>query len=155
MANGVTIADNGQQACVWAGDGKMVARSQGGSFFVGLGRPWMGLHTIDTVRRDAAQERLRFETRHTPGSDKAQVLLTCEQGKLVYTIDLETDVIDKIKLSPTNGRGGELIFSYLQDVDEVTEEFTERRVARASRLSKRQSPGVLWPMYLAEGSLGQ
>ena len=155
MANGVTIADNGQQACVWAGDGKMVARYQGGSFFVGLGRPWMGLHTIDTVRRDAAQERLRFETRHTPGSDKAQVLLTCEQGKLVYTIDLETDVIDKIKLSPTNGRGGELIFSYLQDVDEVTEEFTERRVARASRLSKRQSPGVLWPMYLAEGSLGQ
>ena len=32
--------------------------------FAGLSRPWMGLHTIDTVRRDAAEKQVWFETRY-------------------------------------------------------------------------------------------
>jgi RNA polymerase sigma-70 factor (ECF subfamily) len=40
--------------------------------FAGLSRPWMGLHTIDTVRRDAAQKRIWFETRYNKSSGKRQ-----------------------------------------------------------------------------------
>ena len=44
-----------------------------GSFFKGLSRPWMGLHTIDSVRRDAAEQRARFETQVLAGGRQAQV----------------------------------------------------------------------------------
>jgi RNA polymerase sigma-70 factor (ECF subfamily) len=31
--------------------------------FAGIGRPWMGLHAIDTIRRDAALKQIWFETK--------------------------------------------------------------------------------------------
>ena len=40
--------------------------------FAGLGRPWMGLHTIDTIRRDAAEKRIgsRQDTTSAPARRK-------------------------------------------------------------------------------------
>ncbi|MCK4292593.1 MAG: RNA polymerase sigma factor, partial [Planctomycetes bacterium] len=49
-----------------------------GALFKGLSRPWVGLHTIDTVRRDAAEQDVWFETTYTPGKGKAEVVLTCD-----------------------------------------------------------------------------
>jgi len=125
----------------------------GGSFFKGLLRPWMGLHTIDTVRRDAAEQRIRFETKHTPGSQFAQVELFCKGVRLVYKIDLETDVIDEITFSTDQGNTGNLKFSYLQSIQGVGEEFKPPSRPRRRRASK-SGPGLLWLVQLVEGSLG-
>jgi len=72
------IVDTGSEGVVQGKEGKAIARCAGGSFFEGLGRPWMGLHTIDTVRRDAAGRGVWFETKYGAGRDKAEVVVTCD-----------------------------------------------------------------------------
>ena len=126
----------------------------GGSFFKGLTRPWMGLHTIDTVRRDAAEQRISFETKHTPGSRFAQVELIYKGFRLIYNIDLEMDVIDEITFSTDQGKKGNLKFSYLQSIEGAggSEDFRPPRPRR--RRASKNSPGLLWLLQLAEGSLG-
>ena len=126
---------------------------RGGSFFKGLLRPWAGFHTIDTIRRDAAQQRIPFETRHTPGSEIAEVELDCRGIKLVYKIDLETDVIDEIIFSTDRGVVGNLSFSYLQSIDGVGGEFVSPGGPR-QRTDLQGHPGLLWLIELVEGSLG-
>jgi len=127
---------------------------EGGSFFRGLGRPWMGLHTIDTVRRDAAEQRIWFQTKHTPGSQFAQVELVYKGLRLIYRIDLETDVIEEITFFNDRGKMGNLEFSYLQSIDEVSEEFVPPGGPR-QRTAPQDSQGLLWLVQMVEGSLGQ
>jgi len=126
----------------------------GGSFFKGLTRPWMGLHTIDTVRRDAAEQRISFETKHTPDSRFAQVELIYKGFRLIYNIDLEMDVIDEIIFSTDQGKKGNLKFSYLQSIEGAggSEDFRPPR-PRQRRASKN-SLDLLWLVQLVEGSLG-
>ena len=147
LANGTRIVDSGAYACVFDGSGKAVVTYKGGSFFKGLARPWMGLHTIDTVRRDAAEKQVWFETKHLPGSNRAEVILTQEQARLVYTIDMETDVIEKITFSTGNGVEGELEFSYLQNIDNLGNEFSSPRVGSYRKL-QQNPPGMLWLVKL-------
>ena len=104
---------------------KVGANSVNEAGFVGLGRPWMGLHAIDTVRRDAAKERIWFETRYNKRSGKADVVLRPLDKQIVYTVDMERDVIEQITFSTSDGREGELKFSYLQEIDEAGNEFAE------------------------------
>jgi hypothetical protein len=120
--------------------------------FAGLGRPWMGLHTIDTVRRDAAQRHIWFETRYNKRSGKAEILLKFDDGRIVYTIDMEQDVIEKITLSTNNKRKGELRFSYLQKIDNIGNEFAE---PRRKTQHQTRNEGILWLVRLVEGKLGQ
>ena len=126
----------------------------GGSFFKGLTRPWMGLHTIDTVRRDAAEQRISFETKHTPGSRFALVELIYKGFRLIYNIDLEMDVIDEITFSTDQGNSGNLKFSYLQSIEGAggSEDFRPPRPRR--RRASKNSPDLLWLVQLVEGSLG-
>jgi len=126
----------------------------GGSFFKGLARPWMGLHTIDTVRRDAAEQRISFETKHTPGSRFAQVELIYKGLRLIYNIDLEMDVIDEITFSTDQGKKGNLKFSYLQSIEGAggSEDFRPPRTRQ--RRASKNSLDLLWLVHLVEGSLG-
>jgi RNA polymerase sigma-70 factor (ECF subfamily) len=129
---------------------------KGGSFFNGLARPWMGLHTIDTVRRDAAEQNIWFETKYIPDSKVAEVDLLGKDGdKIIYKIDMETDVIDEIAFSTDKGDIGYLKFSYLQSVDGAGEEFVNPAGARryATRGFPKISQGPLWLVQLVEGSL--
>jgi RNA polymerase sigma-70 factor (ECF subfamily) len=110
--------------------------------FAGLGRPWMGLHTIDTIRRDAAQKQIWFETKYDKRTgNKSQVILKPEGVRIVYTIDMEKDVIDKITLSTNDGREGELIFSYLQEIGDTGNDFAEP--GNQARIRER-SEGISW-----------
>ncbi|MGB2865444.1 MAG: RNA polymerase sigma factor [Sedimentisphaerales bacterium] len=143
LSDGTKIIDSASGACVFDRSGKTVASYAAGSFFKGLGRPWMGLHTIDTVRRDAAEKQVWFETKHLQGGAKAEIVLTKEQIRLVYTIDMETDVIEKITFSASNGRQGELEFFYLQNIDNPGNEFTSPRIG-SHRRPQRNPPGMLW-----------
>ncbi|MHC4640870.1 MAG: RNA polymerase sigma factor [Planctomycetota bacterium] len=125
--------------------GKIV--SQAG--FCGLGRPWMGLHTIDMIRRDAAQKRIWFETKYNKRSGKAQVVLKPEDGHIVYTIDMKKDVIESIEFS--GDTGGQLQFDYIQEIDGIGSEFPEP--SRKANIRER-SEGMLWLLRLVEGQLG-
>jgi RNA polymerase sigma-70 factor (ECF subfamily) len=154
VGNRLRIVDNGRRAAC-GGGGRVMTSYKGGSFFKGLSRPWMGRHTIDTVRRDAAEREIAFETELARDGREAEVVLFCEQGKLVYTIDMQKDVVDKIAFSMDNGRKGELRFSYLQDISEAGSEFVGPRVRRSHRSERRASPGMLWLVQLAEGGLTQ
>ncbi len=151
LGDGSKIVDTGKEACVFNRNSKAVARYKAGSFFDGLCRPWIGLHTIDTVRRDAAEKHIWFETKDIPGSSKTEVVLTSEQIKLVYTIDTETDVIEKIKFSADDSGEGELRFSYLQDIDDIGNEFAPPRTA-SYRSLQQDSPSVLWLVKLINNS---
>lgn len=150
VGDGLKIADNGAEARVYDGTGRLAATYRGGSFFAGLGRPWMGLHTIDTVRRDAARERIWFETTRKPGQGSAEVVLTRGQAKLTYSIDMEKDIIDRIVFLTNDGRDGELRFTYLEQVDPEADEFVSPRW-RSSGKPQRPSPGMLWLLKPANG----
>ncbi len=117
--------------------------------FAGIGRPWMGLHTIDTVRRDAAQKQIWFETKYDKGSGKAQVILKPEDVQIVYTIDMEKDVVESVIFS--GDTGGQLQFDYLQEIDSVGSEFVEPVNRASMRVS---SEGISWLLRLVEGKLG-
>jgi RNA polymerase sigma-70 factor (ECF subfamily) len=149
----LTIVDTYGEAYLSRSESGRLGTYAGGSFFQGLARPWMGLHTIDTVRRDAAEQRVLFETKHTPDSQFAQVELICKGIRLIYKIDLETDVIDEITFSTDQGNTGNLKFSYLQSIEGVSEEFAAPGRPRQQTTS-RSGPGLLWLVQLVEGSLG-
>ena len=153
QAGSVTIVDTYQDAYVSKASSSRLGTYRGGSFFKGLLRPWAGLHTIDTVRRDAAEQRIRFETKHTPGSPSAQVEFDCGDVKLIYTVDLQTDVIDEITFSTAQGDKGNLKFSYLQSVDGVDAEFTRPTRPLSETTASHDSPGLLWLVRLMDGSL--
>ena len=147
LADGTRIVDGGAGACVFDETGKEAAAYPAGSFFKGLGRPWMGLHTIDTIRRDAAEKQVWFETRNVSDDSKAEVILTHEKTRLVYTIDMETDVVEKIAISADAGGRGELEFSYMQNVDNPGSEFAPPRTG-SYRKPQQNPPGVLWLVKL-------
>jgi hypothetical protein len=150
LVGGVRIEDTGTIACVIDENGKTLVRYKAGSFFDGLPRPWMGLHTIDTIRRDAARENLPFDTTLFRGNEKAEVVLTNEQIRLVYTIDMQKDVVEKISFSTDDGQG-ELNFSYLQDIDDIGNEFTLSRTGRY-RGAQEETPGILWLLKLVNNN---
>ena len=87
----------------------------------------MGLHTIDTVRRDAALAKIWFETLLLAG-EKAEVVLTRGETQIVYTIDMELDVIEKIKFS--GDKEGEIRFNYIKKIDDINREFAEPKRSR-------------------------
>jgi len=147
LGDGSKIFDTDTDTYVFDKSGKAVARYEAGTFFKGLNRPWMGLHTIDTVRRDAAEKHIWFETKNTTGENKTEVVLTSEQMKLVYIIDMEADVIEKITFSEGDSNIGQLRFSYLQDIDEIGSEFAPPRTA-SYRSLQQDSPGMLWLVKL-------
>ena len=104
-----------------------------GTFFRGLSRPWMGLHTLDTVRRDAAMHRLRFHTSAGPDTAQVTVLGPGPEPKLslVYHLRMTDDLVESIDFITTAAESdetlGALEFTYLQDVTGLDYDFIEPR----------------------------
>jgi RNA polymerase sigma-70 factor (ECF subfamily) len=150
----MTIVDSKNEAYISSSSSEEPVRYQSGRFFKGLARPWLGLHTIDIVRRDAAAQRIPFETRYNPGSEYAGVELIYEGLRIIYNIDLEADVIDEITFSTDQGNKGNLKFSYIQDVNDIIHgEFVAPEKLN-SRSTLKDSSDLLWLIQLVEGSLG-
>jgi RNA polymerase sigma-70 factor (ECF subfamily) len=125
-----------------------------GSFLAGLGRPWMGLHCIDIVRRDAAASGLGFQTTRIESGRYAEVSVSAGTTRAVYTIDMYTDLLKKIEFFEPDGRKtGELAFSYLETAEPASEEFAEPRIPRTG--ARRRKEGSRWLLELADGSLAQ
>jgi RNA polymerase sigma-70 factor (ECF subfamily) len=148
--DGRTFVDTPRGAEIRDRAGRVLARCEGGSFFKGLPRPWMGLHCIDTVRRDAAESRLRFETVARNDGNAVNVTVYTDDRTLVYTVDMETDVIETIELfagAPADSnRIGRLDFTYLQDLPEAShsQAALETRIGPRSTPAASQGNGLLW-----------
>ena len=143
------LADNGQEARLYDG-GRFAARYAGGSFFVGFPRPWMGLHTIDTVRRDAAANRIWFDAKAEGQGNVVEVVLTREESELSYAVNMDKDIVEKIGIVSKDGREGELVFSYLDEVDGIEDEFVAPSW-RDSSERRSETPRTLWLMNLVDG----
>ena len=113
----------------------------------------MGLHTVDSVRRDAASKRVWFETKYGAGKGKAEVVLSCDNVKLVYEIDLERDVVERITFLGKNNGGqdatGEVRFSYLQEISATSGGFTAPRPMSSAR-GRWDRLGTFWVAKLAD-----
>jgi len=151
VGDSLEIADNGSEARIYRG-GRLSASYPGESFFAGLSRPWMGLHTLDTVRRDAARSQLWFETKPQSDGKTVEVMITRAQTKLNFTIDMYHDIIEKILIKSGRERESELVFSYLEDVAGVEDEFIAP-TWRNSSGRYRRSPQMMWLMNLGDGNL--
>jgi RNA polymerase sigma-70 factor (ECF subfamily) len=125
--------------------GKHFVDCDGGRLFAGLSRPWEGLHTIDTIRRDAAREGLPFETHMTGDGARATVKVASGDMEMVYTIDMERDLLERIEF--TGSAQGQVVFSYMEKV-----EGTEIDMAppRANDLPQGNTGGPRWLVCLAQ-----
>lgn len=148
----LTIVDDCKEAYTYRSPDTPLGIYKGGTFFKGLSRPWMGIHTIDTVRRDAAEQSIMFETGHSQGGEYAEVELVRDDIRIVYKIDLYKDVIDQITFFDDQGGRGNLKFSYLQSIDEIGEEFVAPKKPRR-KTSSKDSSNLLWLVQLLEDSL--
>ena len=153
VGDDITIVDTYSRANVSEDSSDDPSVYRGGSFFKGLARPWMGMHTIDTVRRDAAEASIWFETRYLADDRFAEVEMDCEGVKVVYKIDLLTDVIDEITFTTDQGEAGNLNFSYLQSIEgtDRSTEFSRPDIPGRGTYPKA-NPGLLWLVHLVEDS---
>jgi RNA polymerase sigma-70 factor, ECF subfamily len=150
----LVLVDGGSIATMQNAQGELPVKYRQGAFFSGLCRPWMGLHAIDTVRRDAAEQRARFETQLLAGGREAQVAVTSGKTRLLYTIDLEADLVRRIDFTVNKAPAGSLEFEYLPDANSKSSEFTAP-VNRNERVTLDKDTGILWLVRLANGNLGQ
>ncbi len=144
----------------------VLARYPGGSLFQGLGRPWSGLHTIDTIRRDAARAGIAFTTQPLPDGQRAEIVLHGSQIRLTYVAHLFQDWIETIVFSKQDVTIGEWTFRYPQP-DEGEGPPTRKEALGTPDLhrlpvsspprgrSPTDGPEGLWLLRLAEGSLVQ
>jgi len=87
------------------------------TFLTGMNKPWMGLHCIDTVRRDAALNRIAFETELLDDKNLCKVSLLHGKGTVEYTIALHKDLIEKISFLDELGNPcGEMLFEYTETI---------------------------------------
>ncbi len=130
---------------------RTAASGIGGTFFTGMPRPWMGLHTLDTVRRDAASCELPFTTEMIPGSnnteEKARVTIELSDAQLVYTIDPANDLIDRIEMIRNDVITATLTFFYDSRTSNTVPTLSTSRDVPLMR------PSTLWLVELMDGSL--
>ncbi|MHC4546116.1 MAG: hypothetical protein ACYTDW_17300 [Planctomycetota bacterium] len=151
------IVDGANGANIYGSNRELLATYPSGSFMKGLARPWMGLHTIDTIRRDAAEKSIWFESRYSSGREKTEVTLSRKHVKLIYTIDMKNDIVEKITFVRSDKNAAAenaLQISYLQDIGRTSDEFTAPKVRTNSSLSKTP-PGIQWLFRLADGTLAK
>ena len=151
IGDAATLVDSNAGSIVLDADGTTTTRYAQGSFFRGLSRPWMGLHTMDLVRRDAAEQRIPFETQVMDNGREVEVTVLGDRITLVYTIDLEADLVRGIEFRQGKRLVGQLEFEYLQDLDGDLGEF-EPPTGLDSRVSLRGSQGIMWLAQLADGT---
>ena len=149
------IEDSLVAAHTYDSSGKTVACYTPSSFFAGLSRPWEGLHSLDTVRRDAARVSLPFETRYQPELGEAHIIIEAQDMTIDYTIDMHQDLVNRISLHQQDKQLGLLDFEYLQDVNELNRRETSEPGIQSRQGVRQPGPGLLWVKRLAEGTLGK
>jgi RNA polymerase sigma-70 factor, ECF subfamily len=151
VEDAIILEDNSNAAVVCDSSGRIRHRFAGGTFLEGLSRPWEGLHTIDTLRRDAAGHHLWFETQNVVENQQADVVVTHENVRLVYTIDLDRDVVREIALYEGESEVGQLRLEYVKDLETQFDAINESGSTRRSRARQKRSD-TLWLFSLLQAA---
>lgn len=117
------------------------------AFFQGLSRPWCGLHTVDTIRRDAAHLQLPFALQEGPRHKWMTVTLTDGLYRYDYQVDMDADLLREIICWNQEVQIGNLTLDY-HLTDKSTPNITDRRPDQ----SPQQGPSCWWLTALANGS---
>lgn len=134
----------------------------GGSLFRGLARPWAGFHTMDTIRRDAARERIWFHTKIVRPDEVAEIEVRDTKGAtrylLRYRVDIAADLLESVQFWMARGDGpeeylGTLSFSYAQELSGDTQGDAPDLRSGSIKTESREGPGMLWPARLAEAAV--
>ncbi|MEN6383682.1 MAG: sigma-70 family RNA polymerase sigma factor [Phycisphaerales bacterium] len=162
LGDRIEIIDCDRQAYITS-DENVIAFYPSGSFFKGLARQWSGMHTIDVIRRDAANQKIKFSIRDFDYDrnswdkyyGKAEIKLfnsvdPC-QPEIIYTIDIDRDLLEKIEFPETNNF---LEFNY-PDIDQYGQSFTEPTEIKIKNIIQKNNVGILWLKELSNGTLIQ
>jgi RNA polymerase sigma-70 factor (ECF subfamily) len=159
IGNSLEVIDCKDGALLRRADGSIIATYPSGTFFKGLLRPWIGLHTTDIIRRDATRMGVAFKTRPTMNEEEVMVSVYYEKNhistKLIYSIDMEKDIINSIKFKSQKTNIGSLVFSYLQNIEHADNVFIEPVISDSREVPIRPGDGILWLVDLCYGSLGR
>lgn len=148
LGNELSLEDGPAGAGISRRSDAMRARYVSGTFLQGLSRPWEGLHTIDTIRRDAAKHRLWFETQRISGTQQVAVTVIHPDARLVHTIDMETDLVRQVRFFQGQSEQGQLSIEYSKDMNSAAAEPKPalRGFVRQRRLD------ALWLLELMKGA---
>lgn len=152
VGDDLTLLDSGTTTEIRDRSGAVLARYPGGSLFQGLGRPWTGLHAIDTIRRDAASTGIPFTTTRLPDGRRVQIVLDGPGVRLTYRVHLYQDWIESIAFAREGATLGELTFSY-PTLGEAGSHRSRTSSPSSGRRGQTRVPTGLWLMRLAQGSL--
>jgi len=146
----VRVVDSRRGAMIEDRTAGFLRRYPAQSLFSGLARPWSGLHVLDTLRRDAADEALWFTTEAGDSEDQAKVTVEADDLSVIYSVDLDDDLLDRITLKNSAGVVGEFVFEYTaQHLDESLP-----RLSLSGRADKDQGkPGMNWLPDLVQEQL--
>jgi RNA polymerase sigma-70 factor (ECF subfamily) len=169
LPDGGKLVDTHGGSVVLNAAGREQARYAGGRFFTGLLRPWMGMNTIDCVRRDAARAGIEFTTiqksnYHKTGSEEdyyadARVICTAADGerqsKIEYLVDIKNDLLKSVEVRIEGAEAeafeARMCFTYLQSLPEVGT--FETPVVEPAESGASADNGPRWLIDLARGSL--
>ena len=98
---------------------------------------------VSAYKKDTFSPNQNIAVRINPSSGKVEVFLKSKDGLIVYTIDMEKDVVESITFS--GDTGGQLQFDYLQEIEGIGSEFVEP--GRNAGVRER-SEGMLWLLEL-------
>jgi RNA polymerase sigma-70 factor (ECF subfamily) len=164
------IVDSNDVAVVLDADGRETIRYAGNRFFKGLLRPWMGMHTIDLLRRDAARQQIPFETIQLSDYSKtglaeafyADVKIICrdkmdtQAATLEYQVEMKTDLLKSVDIQIYDMHGqthrAVLEFTYLQDISKLPPEIREPQTTPKT-LPVLPDNGMRWLIDLANNTL--
>jgi RNA polymerase sigma factor (sigma-70 family) len=163
IGQNLKITDSQFGACIADKNGNIIAAYPAGSFFIGLARPWMGFNAIDIVRRDAAAKKVTFDLKNSLDENsiygKAQITMPANQTRIVYSIDIDKDLIEKIEFFKNgdneNISQGVLKFTHLDKSETLTESFAAPAKIKIPKSKYRNNNGMLWLDELAQGTLGR
>lgn len=152
IADTITLVDLPEGAAILDADGYCVSSYAAGTFLAGMNKPWFGLHVIDTLRRDAAQSAIPFETDLDTDGVKGVIRLKLSRATIEYAIDMKKDLIDQVSfLDLDNNKIGELSFDYLNPKDSGGALFRMPQAPAGIGSSKTES--LYWPAALAQEQL--
>jgi len=164
IAGRLQIVDCPWGAYTVADNGEIMTVCPAGSFFKGLSRPWMGMHTADLIRRDAVKRQISFSLEkldYNPSEsryERAVITMFTDTAKsrpvMRYFIDVTTDVVDRIEFLSDSGEvKGRLDFTYYQDIEKIEDEFAEPEKFKLPKRKKSNEPGIEWLIRLSEGTI--
>ena len=110
----------------------------------------MGLHCIDSIRRDAVLNGMTFETQLLSGS-LCRVSVNHENGTIQYTVDLSGDLVKSITFLDASGDTcGHIALEYSEAIPEGYKTFRMSDLGNSAPVTKVKKH---WLAELVSGNL--